>query len=421
MPLKQYQKYLVTLAPIIFVGFLCYFFFNIVTYIALAWILSLVGAPLHAKLRRVVGNSAAAILTLLSFLILALAILWLFIPPILQQARQFTTIDYESMATSLEEPINDWNDWLIEKGILAESESAFETTESSDQANPDFVEIVRIDSLLDRFDSTRTNVTIVLQVNNQHLENGEGQVNDVQLEDSYLERARKNLLGFINPTRISSIFNSIVGALGNILITLMSVMFIAFFFLREQGLFTSMVQSIVPTHQENQWTHAIDESTNLLKRYFIGILVQISIITIYITTLLTILGFKNALLIGFFAALMNVIPYIGPLLGAVFGIIIVISSNIDAGFYDVILPKMGIVAIVFATMQLLDNLVIQPNVFSRSVKAHPLEIFIVILAGAQLGGVLGMVIAIPLYTILRVLAKVFLSEFKLVKNITREI
>ena len=421
MPLKQYQKYIVTLAPIIFIGILCYFFFNIVTYIVLAWILSLIGAPLHAKLRKVVGNSMAAILTLISFLILALAILWLFIPPILQQARQFASIDYESMATSLEEPIEDWNEWLIDKGILAEADNGMVQEEENGLNQSDLFEVVRIDSLLDQYDSTRTNVTIVLQVNNQHTDSHNHDEEALQLEDSYLERARKNLLGFLNPSRISSIFNSIVGALGNILITLMSVMFIAFFFLREQGLFTSMIQSIVPTNQENQWTHAIDESTNLLKRYFIGILVQITLITIYITTILTILGFKNALLIGFFAALMNVIPYVGPLLGGVFGIVIVISSNIDASFYDVILPKMGIVALVFASMQLLDNLVIQPNVFSRSVKAHPLEIFIVILAGAQLGGVLGMVIAIPTYTILRVLAKVFLSEFKIVKNITREI
>ncbi len=421
MPLKQYQKYIVTLAPLIFIATLCYFFFNIVTYIALAWILSMVGAPLHSRLRKFLGNSGAAVATLVSFLFLSLAIIWLFIPPILQQARQFSNIDYESMVNSLEEPIGDWNEWLIDKGILVGDEMAEDVETPSDHNHSEIVEVIRLDTLIDSGDSSKSDVTIVIHVDNQHLDGTNNNAEEIDINDSYLERARKNIIGFINPSRISMIFNSIVGALGNILITLMSVFFIAFFFLKEQGLFTSMIRSLVPIHQEDQWTHAIDESTGLLKRYFIGILIQISIITIYITAVLTVLGFKNALLIGFFAALMNVIPYIGPVLGAVFGIIIVISSNIDASFYQVILPKMGILALVFASMQLLDNLVIQPNVFSRSVKAHPLEIFIVILAGAKLGGVLGMVIAIPVYTILRVLAKVFLSEFKIVQNITREL
>jgi predicted PurR-regulated permease PerM len=72
-------------------------------------------------------------------------------------------------------------------------------------------------------------------------------------------------------------------------------------------------------------------------------------------------------------------------------------------------------------MQLLDNFILQPNIFSKSVKAHPLEIFIVVLMGAKIGGILGMVVAIPIYTVLRVLAKVFLSEFKVVQSITKGI
>ena len=67
---------------------------------------------------------------------------------------------------------------------------------------------------------------------------------------------------------------------------------------------------------------------------------------------------------------------------------------------------------------MLDNFILQPFIFSNSVRAHPLEIFIVILMGATVNGVLGMVLAIPTYTVLRVLASVFFSEFKIVKSIT---
>jgi len=156
------------------------------------------------------------------------------------------------------------------------------------------------------------------------------------------------------------------------------------------------------------------------------------IISIFVTVSLALLGFKNALLIGFFAALLNVIPYIGPILGVTFGTIITISSSIEQStgieselltksFYDGLLPQLGILVLIFAIMQMLDNFIVQPNIFSKSVKAHPLEIFLIVLAGAKIGGVLGMVIAIPMYTIFRVIAKVFLSEFKVVQRITQDL
>jgi len=124
---------------------------------------------------------------------------------------------------------------------------------------------------------------------------------------------------------------------------------------------------------------------------------------------------------AFCFAVLNLIPYIGPLLGNLFGVLIVISSNLDFGFYDVMLPKIIKTVILFGVMQMVDNFILQPNIFSTSVKAHPLEIFLVILIGAKVGGVTGMVLAIPAYTVLRVLAKVFFSEFELVKKLTAEL
>ena len=143
------------------------------------------------------------------------------------------------------------------------------------------------------------------------------------------------------------------------------------------------------------------------------------IITLIVSTSLTILGVKNALLIGFFAAIMNVIPYIGPVIGAGFAVMITLSSNLDLPFYTEMMPLITKVLIVFGIMQLLDNVLLQPIIFSKSVKAHPLEIFIIVLVGAKLGGILGMVLAIPFYTAFRVIGKVFLSEFKVIQQLTK--
>ena len=203
-------------------------------------------------------------------------------------------------------------------------------------------------------------------------------------QSSFFDHVKNNLLKFFDPSRIPKLFGSVVGFFGNILIAVMSIFFIAFFFLREQGLFSQIVKAFVPNKYEDQTVHAIEESSDLLIRYFVGMVLQITIITLLMTWVLSFMGYENALLIGFFAALMNVIPYIGPLLGAVFGTIIAVSSNIGMEFTG-LLPLIGKLVLVFAGMQLLDNFVLQPNIFSKSVKAHPLEIFIVILVGAKLG------------------------------------
>jgi predicted PurR-regulated permease PerM len=426
MPIKSYQRYAVAAIPLLVIGLLVYYFSDIVTYIVLAWILSMVGAPINRWLTPYLGKSAAAIGTILSFAIILLAILWIFIPPIVQQARNFTNVDYEQLANSFEEPLADWNQWLVDKGMLPEKKDINATLEQarSEQEKLNF-EIVSIDSILrNEGDSLRTGITIVLNVNQPKDDNqvaNENSVEMIQSTDDFFTRAKKNILQFLNPTRITGIFGSIVGFLGNLMITILSVLFISFFFLKEQGLFTKIIKAIVPNEFEDQTVHAIDESANMLIRYFIGITIQVIMITIYVSIALGLLDFQNVLLIAFFAALMNIIPYLGPFIGATFGVIIVVSANLDVSFYQVLLPKILKLLAVFASMQLLDNFILQPNIFSKSVKAHPLEIFIIVLVGAKIGGVVGMILAIPAYTVLRVLAKVFLSEFKVVQRITQNL
>jgi predicted PurR-regulated permease PerM len=76
---------------------------------------------------------------------------------------------------------------------------------------------------------------------------------------------------------------------------------------------------------------------------------------------------------------------------------------------------------VLLCMNMVDGFLIQPFLFSNSVKAHPLEIFIVILLAASLAGVWGMIVAIPTYTLLRIIAKEFLANYKFFKKMTENI
>lgn len=185
-------------------------------------------------------------------------------------------------------------------------------------------------------------------------------------------------------------------------------------------MFQEYLVAIVPKRHEQKINHILHDSSALLRRYFGGILLQTTIFCLVTYIALSIMGIKNALLIGFFGGIMNVIPYVGPLIGMGFAAFISITSYVGLDFTHQIMPiSIKAVGGVFIA-QLVDNWLVQPFLFSKTVKAHPLEIFIVILASAKMGGITGMVLAIPGYTVLRVIAKAFLSEYKIVRKITEE-
>ena len=137
------------------------------------------------------------------------------------------------------------------------------------------------------------------------------------------------------------------------------------------------------------------------------------------STVLALFNVENAFIIAFLCALLNLIPYLGPIVGAILMMLLTMSSFIGSDFSSVIIPKTLYVMIGFLIGQIIDNFISQPFIFSNSVKSHPLEIFIVILASGTLIGPVGMIIAIPLYTTLKVIAQEFLSENKIVKSLTK--
>ena len=136
-------------------------------------------------------------------------------------------------------------------------------------------------------------------------------------------------------------------------------------------------------------------------------------------SILALFNVENAFIIAFLCALLNLIPYLGPIVGAILMMLLTMSSFIGSDFSSVIIPKTLWVMIGFLIGQIIDNFLSQPFIFSNSVKSHPLEIFIVILASGTLIGPVGMIIAIPLYTTLKVIAQEFFLENKIVKSLTK--
>ena len=220
---------------------------------------------------------------------------------------------------------------------------------------------------------------------------------------------------------IPDAINTVLNGLSGFTIGVFSVIFISFFFLRDSGLLERMVMVFVADKNIKRVEKSIFSIKNLLSRYFIGLFVQITVLFIVYTLVLVIFGIPNAVTIALVCALLNIIPFLGPIIGTVLIVFLTMTSNLDASFASVTLPKTIYVLIGFTIGQLIDNFLTQPYVFSTSVKSHPLEIFIIILVGGLLFGPLGMIIAVPLYTALKVIFKEFYAHNKIVKALTKNI
>jgi predicted PurR-regulated permease PerM len=226
--------------------------------------------------------------------------------------------------------------------------------------------------------------------------------------------------GVLNINTIQNFLGSLIGILGNVLVAIFSITFITFFFLKDQRLFFESILMWVPDKYVDNVTRALYSIKRLLTRYFIGIVIQSTCIMILITVGMTIAGidFQQALVMGLILGILNVIPYVGPWIGLFIAIIMGVASHMNQDFTTVVAPLVTYMIIVEAITHLIDNVVFQPVIFSNSVKAHPLEIFVVVLAAGFAAGIPGMIFGIPAYTVLRVFAREFFYNFKAIQKIT---
>lgn len=220
---------------------------------------------------------------------------------------------------------------------------------------------------------------------------------------------------------IPSFLNGIIGNLGSAIVGIFAVIFITFFFLKDSRLLVNSILTFAPKGSEGKFLRVFEKIKYLLSRYFSGLLLQVFIIFVLYAVILSVFGVENAIPVALFCAALNLVPYLGPLVGGALMLLLATSSNLDADFQTVILPKLIYIFIGYSFVQLIDNFLIQPFVFGNSVKSHPLEIFLAIIIAGLLFGVTGMVLAIPTYTAIKVISNEFLSEYKIVQNLTRDL
>lgn len=224
----------------------------------------------------------------------------------------------------------------------------------------------------------------------------------------------------LNYDTVNAAFSSVVDITMSLAVAFFSVSFITFFFLKEDGLFYKMVCALFPERYKDNVERALDKIVVLLSRYFTGLFAESLILMVVISVTLIVFGMhtENACFIGVIMGVMNVIPYAGPLMGGIAAMFVGIVAPIDG---CTIGYTIAVIVGTLLTVKGLDDFVLQPTLYSERVNAHPLEVFIVILLAGSAGGIVGMLLAIPSYTVLRVFAKEFFSQYSLVKNLTKDI
>lgn len=361
--MKQILKYAGYVLAVAAFGYMVWRFSYMIAWILAAAVLSFVGHPLvhffdSLRIRKLkIPHAVSALLSLGLILLVMLGLLAIFVPLILNQANTIAQIDINRLAANLQGPLQ----WIDEQLHAM------------------------------------------------------GAIPDGLTMQQFLVQKAKSV---VNLGNVSGLLNNIFSVAGNAFVGIFSIFFIAFFFLKDESMFEEILLLVVPEKHHKATLQVVADSKNLLMRYFVGIMGEILGVMGLITLGLYLFGIKNALLIGFFGAIMNIIPYLGPVIGTLIGVTLGVTATLAGGAFDQLLPIVLKILGVFLVANFIDNNILIPVIYSKSVKSHPLEIYFVIIIGGSLAGLPGMILAVPGYTVLRVIAKEFFQNFRIVKKLT---
>ncbi|MCL2290120.1 MAG: AI-2E family transporter [Bacteroidetes bacterium] len=353
---KNLFTIIVFLSILIFLG---YQFFNVIIFIFLATIFAAVGSPLMQLLQKIklknktVSPSVAAGITLFLLVgVLSLGFYFL-IPFVINELSIVSSIDPTLYTTAIESWLQQADSFLHKHGFLSQ---------------------------------------------NEHL-------SDILLAQM------KSFTGSIS---ISSVVENIISFAGAAFILVFSVVFLTFFALKDKEIFFKMIRSAIPISFRDNYDRILAQTRVQVVRYFSGLLLDMVILGSIIGIACYFAGVPNALLIGVLAGLFDIIPYVGPFIAMGVGLIISFTSLLPTDPSTVELSMLfWKMVIIFVVAKGIDNFVLQPIIFGKSIQAHPVEIFIVILVAGYVGGVTGMIIAVPAYSLFRIVVKEFFGNYYL--------
>jgi len=354
------RRYAIPILTVLTLVVFCYLFSSVVIYILIAMVLTLIGLPIKQFIADLpigkfrIPEGIAALVTLLLFIGIIFLIGVTFLPPLIAEVSFLSKLNFYDVMHNIFAQYPDLDDKLASFG-----------------------------------NEEQIKVTV-----NQQLSN------------------------FINFKNVSYILNNTFGYLGTILGGAFAVLFITFFFLKDEKMVVRTLLLMTPTDYESEMKDILRTSKRMLSKYFTGMFIDLLFVSFTVTLSMWLFGVKNALVIGCLAGIMNIVPYIGPIITMIFAMFLGVSGCIEYNQYELIGQTMTKIFLILVGINLIDGIIMQPLIYSNSVKAHPLEIFLVILMASAIGGIVGMVVAIPAYTLIRIIAKEFLVHLKFFKKLT---
>ena len=363
--LEKLAGYLIFLGVLAIVCVACWYFSNVLIYVILAFLVSLISQPLMHLMQkiRIKGKSAPNWLLAIISIILVIAILLLVvimvIPVVVNIINEASLFGDSSSLGNIGDSINEWIVGLFP-------------------------------SLGADFDA----VSVLLD---------------------YLK-------GSLSDFSVTGLIGSVGSLVIDLAVGIFAVVFISFFFVKDETLFSRIVAALVPDRIEASVTASIVDIEHLLSRYFVGLLLEmlaVAILNFLGLWLIARIGVTYALGIAFIAGILNIIPYVGPIIGEAIGVLLCMVLKYGTGIgLDVNIWVFALIVLaIMLSVQLIDNFVLQPIIYSTSIQATALEIFIVMLIACHIGGILGMLAAIPAYTVIRVIAGRFFYDKKFVRRL----
>ena len=369
--IDRLARYIIILGTLAIAVVLCYFFSSVLAYILLAFVVSLIGQPIFKLLKKIKikGKSAPDALLSVVTICIIFALLFLLVMQVIP----------------------------VVSGILRDA-SLMNTQETVDAKN------------------------LIKQTNDWIIRT----IPWVGEDFNGVEMLIQKLSDVLDLSDIPAILGSVASAVAGLAVGLFSVLFISFFFTKDETLFGRIIGSLAPDTIEEKVKKTILDIERLLSRYFVGLIMEIFGVVVLDCLglwLIARIGFNYALGIAFIAGLLNIIPYVGPLIGEAIGVVLCLILKYGAGIgLNVNIWVFALIVLaIMLTVQLVDNFIYQPLIYSTSIKAHPLEIFIVLLIAGHVGGIVGMLVAIPSYTVIRVIASRFFYDNKIVRRLIPDV
>lgn len=367
--MEKYKRFIVGTLGVVLLLLFVYYFSNVVMWILISAFIAMLGHPIVEFIRKIHIKKLrpprwlASILTIVFMYGIIYLGFRLISPLVMTQVQEFQSLDIESISEGLEKPIKNLDDYIQRTPILNQPEFSTE------------------DYVVEKINST------------------------------------------INLIDVGKLINNLGSTISNLFISLFVITFTSFFFLKDRDLFDRFVLMFVPSKFEEKAQNALKTLRKLISRYLLGLVLEMVLMCLLITLGLYLIGINLnlAITIGVIIAALNVIPYIGPWIGVFIGTILLITANLHLDFSAEVVPKILMLCGIVLVSKIIDDIIFQPVIYSKSVKAHPLEILFVIMIAGNLYGVLGMALAIPGYTVLRVIAKVFFDEYKFIHKLTKGI